>query len=150
MNGRDRRDRSRGSGFDRAAIWWVLKRPSVLAIALSYTAYGYLQHLFFYWLGVLLREDPAPERRRSRVVIRLGSRWRWGPACFVEGGWRIACRVTSLLGRARAACRCSGCLPAGIVFEDRALAISPQTTLAALLCRPRTWLMRGVILDDGG
>jgi MFS family permease len=137
-----------------SAIWLVLKQPSVIAITLSYTAYGYFQYVFFYWLSyyfeTIQHQSPLATRRYSTgITLAMGA----GMLC---GGW-LGDRLPRTLSpwARRALVPMFGMFASGIVFEIGLLADSPQTILAAFvlsaailgLCESAFWT---TVVELGG
>ena len=115
---------------DPAALWRVLRQRSVIGITLSYTAYGYFQYLFFYWITYYFETIQHQDRIVARgytteITLAMGA----GMLC---GGWLTSHVPANWSPWAR---RCLvpllGMFAAGGVFELGLLAASPQITFAA-------------------
>jgi MFS family permease len=111
-------------------LWAVIRKPSVICITLSYSAHGYFQYMFFYWItyyfAVIQKQDLGVARGYSTMItLAMG-------AGMLSGGW-LADRVPrSFSPRARRALvPVLGLLAAGGIFEMGVWAASPQTTLVA-------------------
>ena len=73
------------SRFALAALWPVLRRRGVICVALSYTAYGYFQYLFFYWIQYYFETMRHVDRSESRgystlITLAMG-------IGMLGGGW---------------------------------------------------------------
>jgi MFS family permease len=119
-----------GSRFEVAALWPVLRRRSVICVALSYTAYNYFQYLFFYWIQYYFETTRRVARAESRgystmITIAMG-------IGMVAGGW-LADRVPRSLSPRwrRALVPVLGMIASGVVFELGLLAAEARTTLTA-------------------
>jgi MFS transporter, ACS family, D-galactonate transporter len=123
---------ARARRIDRGALWIVLKQPSVIAITLSYTAYGYFQYLFFYWLSYYFETIQHQDRMVTRgystqITLAMGV----GMLC---GGW-LADRLPQTFSHwaRRALVPMFGMFASGVTFEIGLLADSPQAMLAAFV-----------------
>jgi ACS family glucarate transporter-like MFS transporter len=121
---------SKSPRLDFATLRFVLRQRSVICITLSYTAYGYFQYMFFYWISyyfeTIRHEDVGVSRWHSTVItlaMGLG---------MVSGGW-----LTDQVPRGfspwlrRALVPIVGMFASGAAFELGVLARSPQSTLLA-------------------
>ncbi len=85
---------------DRQVVWRVLRQSSVIAITLSYAAYGYFQYLFFYWITYYFETV----RQQDHVLARLHHRDHACDGCR-HGLWWLAdepgARTLLALGQAR-------------------------------------------------
>jgi MFS family permease len=118
------------SRFALSALWPVLGRRGVICVALSYSAYGYFQYLFFYWIQYYFETMQHVDRGESRgyntsITIAMGMG-------MLSGGW-LADRVPrSLSPRTRTALLpVLGMIGSGIVFELGLLAPDARMTLGA-------------------
>jgi MFS family permease len=116
--------------FDWSSLLLVLRHRNVVCITLSYTAMGYFQYVFFYWIEYFFESV----QHESRQVARDYSMWvtlAMG-AGMVLGGV-LADRVPrSLPPRVRGAIvPALSMLFSGLAFEAGLLATDPQVTLAA-------------------
>jgi len=118
--------------IDLSAIWLVLKQPSVIAITLSYTAYGYFQYLFFYWLSyyfeTIQHQGHLVTRSYSTgITLAMGV----GMLC---GGW-LADRLPRTFSpwARRALVPMLGMFASGVVFEIGLLVGSPRAMLTAFV-----------------
>jgi MFS family permease len=120
-------DRSR---FALSALWPVLRRRGVICVTLSYTAYGYFQYLFFYWIQYYFETMQHVDRGVSRgyntlITIAMG-------IGMVGGGWLADRLPRSLPHRARKALvPVLGMIASGGVFELGLMASDARMTLAA-------------------
>jgi MFS family permease len=134
------------SRFALSAMWPVLRRRGVICIALSYSAYGYFQYLFFYWIQYYFETMQHVDRGVSRgyntsITIAMG-------IGMLGGGW-LADRVPrSLSPRVRrAVVPVLGMIGSGVVFELGLLGPDARTTLVAFtlsaallgLCEAAFW-----------
>ncbi len=108
----------------------VLSQRNVICLTLSYSALGYFQYLFFYWIEYYFETVQSQDRSVARgyatlVTAAMGI----GMVC---GGW-LADRVPrSFSPRVRRALvPVLGMVSSGVVFESGLLAANPQITLAA-------------------
>jgi ACS family glucarate transporter-like MFS transporter len=115
---------------DPGALWRVIRQRSVIGITLSYTAYGYFQYLFFYWITYYFETIQHQDRGVARgytteITLAMGA----GMIC---GGWLTSHVPAAWSPWAR---RCLvpllGMFAAGGVFELGLLAANPQVTFAA-------------------
>ena len=118
------------SRFALSALWPVLRRRGVICIALSYTAYGYFQYLFFYWIQYYFETMRHVDRSESRgystlITLAMG-------IGMLGGGW-LADRVPRALSpRARKALvPVLGMIASGVAFELGLLSPDARITLAA-------------------
>jgi MFS family permease len=140
--------------IDLSAIWSVLKEPSIIAITLSYTAYGYFQYLFFYWIAYYFEKiqhlSVADTRGYSTTItLAMG-------AGMLGGGW-LADRLPRALSpwSRSAVVPMLGMFASGLVFEAGLVAGSPKATLAAFVvsatllgaCEASFWT---TVVDLGG
>jgi ACS family glucarate transporter-like MFS transporter len=102
----------------------------VIGITLSYTAFGYFQYLFFYWITYYFETIQHQDRLVARgyttkITLAMGA----GMIC---GGWLTSHvpAAWSLWAR-RCLVPLLGMFAAGIVFELGLLAANPQVTFAA-------------------
>jgi MFS transporter, ACS family, D-galactonate transporter len=116
--------------FDVAAVWPILHRRAVVCITLSYTAYGYFQYLFFYWIQYYFEKMQQVDRSVARgysttITIAMG-------VGMIAGGY-LADRVPrSLSPRVRMAMvPVLGMITSGVAFELGLLAPNARTTMAA-------------------
>ena len=128
--GTDAAERPASSDF--SALVRVIRRPSVICIALSYAAYGYFQYLFFYWIEyyfVQIQHQNVAMARRYTTMITLGM-----GVGMISGGW-LADRVPRTFSpRARRALvPVLGMIASGSVFELGLLAPNAQGTLIAFV-----------------
>ena len=73
------------ASFDPTALLAVLRSRSVICIALSYTALGYFQYLFFYWIEyyfeTIQKKGAAVGREYTTMItIAMG-------VGMISGGW---------------------------------------------------------------
>jgi ACS family D-galactonate transporter-like MFS transporter len=120
------------TGADLSALLQVLRRRSVVCVALSYTAYGYFQYLFFYWIEYYFETIQSQGRGVSRgystmITLAMG-------AGMVGGGW-LADRVPRSFSRRvrMLLVPTIGMLASGAVFELGVFAPHAQATLAAFV-----------------
>ena len=118
------------SRFALSALWPVLRRRGVICIALSYTAYGYFQYLFFYWIQYYFETMRHVDRSESRgystlITLAMG-------IGMLGGGW-LADRIPrSLSPRARRSLvPVLGMIASGVAFELGLLVPDARITLAA-------------------
>lgn len=113
-----------------SALWTVLRRRSVICIMLSYTAQGYFQYLFFYWIGYYfetIQGQPASVARGYSTMVTLAM-----GVGMVSGGWLTDRVPQSFPPRVRRALvPVLGMVLSGLVFELGLLAPSGRMTLAA-------------------
>jgi ACS family glucarate transporter-like MFS transporter len=119
-----------GAAVDVGALWRVVRHRSVIGITLSYTAFGYFQYLFFYWITYYFETIQHQSRGVARgyttqITLAMGA----GMIC---GGWLMSQVPATWSPWAR---RCLvpllGMFAAGGVFELGVLAASPHVTFAA-------------------
>jgi MFS family permease len=137
-----------------SALVAVIRRRSVICIALSYAAYGYFEYLFFYWIQYyfdqIQHQGVAVSRRYSALItlaMGLG---------MIGGGW-LADRVPrSFSRRTRTALVPTvGMISSGIVFELGLMASRTEGTLVAFavaamllgLCEASFWT---TVVELGG
>ena len=96
--------------------WPVLRRRSVICITLSYTAYGYFQYLFFYWIEYYFETIQQQGRGVARgystmITLAMG-------VGMISGGW-LADRVPRSFSprMRRALVPVLGMIASGVVFE---------------------------------
>ncbi len=112
------------------SLWRIMRQRSVICITLSYTALGYFQYLFFYWIEYYFETIQMQSRSVARdysttITLAMG-------AGMIIGGWLSDHSPRSLSPRARRALvPMLGMLAAGGVFELGLIAASPRTTLVA-------------------
>jgi MFS family permease len=116
--------------IDPAGLWQVLRKPSVICITLSYSAQGYFQYVFFYWLQYFFETvqhlDRSVARNYTTIIILVMG------VGMVAGGWLTDRASRIFTGRLR-----WGLVPAlalagsGIAFELGLLTSNPRGTLAA-------------------
>ncbi len=118
--------------FDKAALKSLLRRPGVVGITLSYTAYGYFQYLFFYWITyyfeTIQHQDHVVARWYSTsITLAMGLGMVCGGfwADWVPAPWSPWSR--------RAVVPMVGLFASGAVFELGLLAPNPQHTFAAFV-----------------
>jgi MFS family permease len=118
------------SRFALSDLWPALGRRAVICVALSYSAYGYFQYLFFYWIQYYFETMQHVDRGVSRgyntlITIAMGI------GMLTGGG--LAGRVPrSLSPRTRTALvPVLGMIGSGIVFELGLLVPDARMTLAA-------------------
>ncbi len=108
----------------------MLGRRSVICITLSYSAYGYFQYMFFYWITyyfeTIRHEDMSVSRWYSTVITLAMGMGMMG------GGWLTdhVPRTLSPWAR-RALVPVLGMFASGAVFELGIMAKTPQSTLLA-------------------
>ncbi len=126
-------DGSRASSrnrFELSALWPILRRRGVICITLSYTAYGYFEYLFFYWIQYYFETMQQVDRGVSRgysttITLAMG-------IGMLAGGWLTDRVPRSLPPRARRALvPVLGMIASGVVFELGLLGSDARTTLAA-------------------
>ena len=117
---------------DLSALFRVLRRRSVVCVTLSYTAYGYFQYLFFYWIEYYFETIQGQGRGVSRgysmmITLAMG-------AGMVSGGW-LADRVPRSFSRRvrMLLVPTIGMIASGVVFEIGVFAPHPQATLVAFV-----------------
>ena len=110
--------------LDLSAMLQVIRRGSVICIALSYAAYGYFQYLFFYWIEYyfeqIQHQGVAMARRYSTLItLAMG-------AGMLGGGW-LADRVPRRFSprTRRALVPVVGMIASGTIFELGLLAPAP-------------------------
>lgn len=108
----------------------VIRRRGVVFLALSYTAMGYFQYLFFYWIQYYfetIQKESNDVARWYTTMITLAMGFG-----MVSGGW-LADRVPRRFSprTRRAMVPVLGMIGSGLVFELGLLASNPHTTLAA-------------------
>jgi MFS family permease len=116
--------------FELSALWPILRRRGVACVALSYTAYGYFQYLFFYWIQYYFETKqhvpPSVARGYSTMItLAMG-------AGMLGGGWlsdRLRHSHSPLLRRVSVPVL--GMIASGAVFELGLLGADPRITLAA-------------------
>ena len=118
--------------IELAALWSVLRQRSVIAITISYTAYGYFQYLFFYWITYYFETIQHQDRGVARgyttgITLAMGA----GMLC---GGW-LTSQVPATFSpwMRRGLVPLLGMFASGGVFELGLLASKPQVTLAAFV-----------------
>ena len=117
---------------DLSSLVRVLRRRSVVCVALSYTAYGYFQYLFFYWIEYYFETIQGQGRGVSRgysmmITLAMG-------AGMVSGGWLTDRVPHSFSRRVRMLLVPTiGMLASGAVFELGVFAPQPRVTLAAFV-----------------
>jgi ACS family D-galactonate transporter-like MFS transporter len=123
-------DTSARASFDLSALWPILRRRSVVCIALSYAAYGYFQYLFFYWIEYYFETMQKVNRDDSRgyvtiITIAMG-------IGMLLGGW-LADRLPGALSPRwrRAMVPVLGMIASGVAFELGLLAPDARLTFAA-------------------
>jgi MFS transporter, ACS family, D-galactonate transporter len=117
---------------DLSALLPVIRRRSVICIALSYSAYGYFQYLFFYWIEYYFEQVQhrgIDEARWYSTMITLSM-----GAGMLGGGW-LADRVPRSFSprMRRALVPVVGMIGSGAVFEVGLLAPTAQGTLVAFV-----------------
>ncbi len=118
------------ASFDPTALLAVLRSRSVICIALSYTALGYFQYLFFYWIEYYfetIQKQGADVGRRYTTMITIAM-----GVGMISGGW-LSDRVprTFSYRTRRALVPVLGMIASGVVFELGLLAPDARMTLAA-------------------
>ena len=117
---------------DLSALFRVLRRRSVVCVTLSYTAYGYFQYLFFYWIEYYFETIQGQGRGVSRgysmmITLAMG-------AGMVSGGWLTDRVPRSFSRRVRMLLVPTiGMIASGVVFEIGVFAPHPQATLVAFV-----------------
>ena len=117
-------------GSTVSAIWPVLRRRGVVFVTLSYTAMGYFQYLFFYWIQYYfetIQKESSGVAREYTTMITLAM-----GLGMVSGGWladNVPRRFSPRIRRALVPVL--GMIGSGLVFELGLLAPNPQATLAA-------------------
>jgi MFS transporter, ACS family, D-galactonate transporter len=122
----------RPASFDLSELLPVVRRRSVICIALSYSAYGYFQYLFFYWIEYYFEQIQHQGVEVARwystmITLAMG-------VGMLGGGW-LADRVPrSLSPRLRLALvPVLGMIASGLVFELGLFAPTAQGTLIAFV-----------------
>ncbi|HVW37861.1 MAG TPA: MFS transporter [Pirellulales bacterium] len=112
------------------AMWRALARRGVIFVTLSYTAQGYFQYLFFYWIEyyfeTVQKQGVEVARQYSTVVMLMMG------AGMVFGGWltdRASGRFSS--GGRRGLVPASGMIASGVIFELGLLSPEPRLILIA-------------------
>lgn len=112
-----------------SATFGSLQRRGVLFVTLSYTAQGYFQYLFFYWIEYYFKtveQQSVEVSRRSMALVMLTM-----GAGMAAGGW-LADRAASWSPRlGRGLVPLLGMFASGVVFELGLLSSQPQVTLAS-------------------
>ncbi len=114
---------------DARSAFDVLARRGVIFVTLSYTAQGYFQYLFFYWIeyyfeSVQQQGVDVARRYTTLIVLMMGA----GMVC---GGW-LADRAAAFWPRlGRGLVPVCGLIASGAVFELGLLSDNPQVILAA-------------------
>jgi MFS family permease len=144
----------RPASSDLSGLFQVIRQGSVIAIALSYAAYGYFQYLFFYWIEyyfeTIQHQDVAVARRYSTMItLAMG-------VGMMSGGW-LADRVPRSFSprTRRALVPVVGMIASGTAFELGLLAPSAFGTLVAFvvaagllgLCEASFWT---TVVELGG
>jgi MFS transporter, ACS family, D-galactonate transporter len=117
---------------DLSALFRILRRRSVVCVTLSYTAYGYFQYLFFYWIEYYFETIQGQGRGVSRgystmITLAMGA----GMVC---GGWLTDRVPRSFSRRVRMLLMPTiGMIASGLVFEMGVVAPHPQATLVAFV-----------------
>jgi MFS transporter, ACS family, D-galactonate transporter len=117
---------------DLSALFQVLRRRNVVCITLSYTAYGYFQYLFFYWIEYYFDTIQGQGRGVSRmysimITLAMG-------VGMVSGGWLTDRVPRSFRQRVRMLLVPTiGMIASGVVFEIGVFAPHPQATLVAFV-----------------
>jgi MFS transporter, ACS family, D-galactonate transporter len=113
-------------------LFRVVRRRSVVCIALSYTAYGYFQYLFFYWIEYYFETIQGQGRAVSRgystmITLAMG-------AGMVSGGW-MTDRVPRTFSRRLRMLLVPtiGMIASGLVFEIGVFAPNSQATIVAFV-----------------
>jgi MFS family permease len=121
-------DRPASSGL--ADLWPVLRRRGVVFVTLSYTAMGYFQYLFFYWIQYYfetIQKESSDVARWYTTMITLAM-----GLGMVSGGWLADSVPRRFSPRVRQALvPVLGMIGSGLVFELGLVAPTPQSTLAA-------------------
>ena len=117
---------------DLSSLLRVVRRRSVIFVTLSYTAFGYFQYLFFYWIEYYFKTIQRQESGVSRgystmITLAMGA----GMVC---GGWLTDRVPRSLSRRVRMFfVPTIGMIASGAVFEMGVFAPRPQATLVAFV-----------------
>ena len=116
--------------FDPSALWQVIRQRSVICITLGYSAHGYFQYMFFYWITYYFEEIQKQDRGVARgystmITLAMG-------AGMISGGW-LSDRVPRSISpwARRAIVPVLGMFAAGVIFELGVWASNPRTTLVA-------------------
>jgi MFS transporter, ACS family, D-galactonate transporter len=122
----------RPASSDFAALLQVIRRGSVICIALSYAAYGYFQYLFIYWIEyyfeTIQHQGVAVSRRYSTMIILAMG------IGMISGGWLADLVPRRFSPRTRRALvPVVGMIASGTVFELGLLAPNAQVTLVAFV-----------------
>ena len=106
---------------DLGALWRVLRQRSVIGITLSYTAYGYFQYLFFYWITYYFETIQHQDRGVARgytteITLAMGAGmicggWLTSHVPAAWSPWARRCLVPLLGMFAAASCSSWGCSP---------------------------------------
>jgi MFS family permease len=116
--------------FELSALWPILRRRGVVCVALSYTAYGYFQYLFFYWIQYYFetrQQVPASTARGYSTMITLAM-----GAGMLGGGWLAdELRRSHSPRMRRVSVPVLGMIASGIVFQLGLLTPDARMTLAA-------------------
>ena len=111
-------------------MWRTLTSLGVVFVTLSYTAQGYFQYLFFYWIEyyfeTVQKQGVEVARQYSTVVMLMMG------AGMVFGGWLTdrASGWFSSRGR-RGLVPASGMIASGVIFELGLLSPDPRIILVA-------------------
>lgn len=118
----------RGTGL--SGLWTILRRREVVFLTLSYTAMGYFQYLFFYWIQYYfetIQKESNDVARWYTTMITLAMGFG-----MASGGWLADSVPRTISPRLRRALvPVLGMIGSGLVFELGLLAPNPQITLAA-------------------
>jgi len=115
---------------EAGAMWRTLTSRGVVFVTLSYTAQGYFQYLFFYWIEyyfeTVQKQGVEVARQYSTVVMLMMG------AGMVFGGWLTdrASGWFSSRGR-RGLVPASGMIASGVIFELGLLSPDPRIILVA-------------------
>jgi MFS family permease len=116
--------------IDLGSLRRVLGQRSIVAITLGYTAFGYFQYLFFYWITYYFETIQHQDRAIARgyatqITLAMG-------AGMILGGW-LTSQVPARWSPWSRRCLVPllGMFAAGGVFELGLLAANPQVTFAA-------------------
>ena len=122
----------RPANSDFSRLLPVLRRRSVICIALSYSAYGYFQYLFFYWIEYYfeqIQHQGVDIARWYSTMITLAM-----GVGMLSGGWLTDRVPRSLPPRVRRALvPVLGMISSGLVFELGLFAPTAQGTLVAFV-----------------
>ena len=122
----------RPANSDLSALLPVIRRRSVICIALSYSAYGYFQYLFFYWIEYYfeqIQHQGVDVARKYSTMITLAM-----GVGMLSGGWLTDRVPRSLSPRVRRALvPVLGMIGSGLVFDVGLLAPTAQGTLVAFV-----------------